>query len=150
MYEVYMVKMGDSMESIATSHDIDVDELRKINGLFSPNEVVVGSLLVVPVMGKRNYQYYTVKKGDSIYEIAKKYGIDYNLLLQLNGLDKDDYIYPNQSLMLPAEGIEFYLVKENETLQDILRKKKVSADDLIKNNDKIYLREGQLLKFQKN
>ena len=44
MYEVYMVKMGDSMESIATSHDIDVDELRKINGLFSPNEVVVGSL----------------------------------------------------------------------------------------------------------
>ena len=150
MYEVYMVKMGDSMESIATSHDIDVDELRKINGLFSPNEVVVGSLLVVPVMGKRNYQYYTVKKGDSLYEIAKKYGIDYNLLLQLNGLDKDDYIYPNQSLMLPAEGIEFYLVKENETLQDILRKKKVSADDLIKNNDKIYLREGQLLKFQKN
>lgn len=150
MYEVYMVKIGDSMESIATSHDIDVDELRKINGLFSPNEVVVGSLLVVPVMGKRNYQYYTVKKGDSIYEIAKKYGIDYNLLLQLNGLDKDDYIYPNQSLMLPAEGIEFYLVKENETLQDILRKKKVSADDLMKNNDKIYLREGQLLKFQKN
>lgn len=150
MYEVYMVKMGDSMESIATSHDIDVDELRKINGLFSQNEVVVGSLLVVPVMGKRNYQYYTVKKGDSIYEIAKKYGIDYNLLLQLNGLDKDDYIYPNQSLMLPAEGIEFYLVKENETLQDILRKKKVSADDLMKNNDKIYLREGQLLKFQKN
>ena len=150
MYEVYMVKMGDSMESIATSHDIDVDELRKINGLFSPNEVVVGSLLVVPVMGKRNYQYYTVKKGDSIYEIAKKYGIAYNLLLQLNGLDKDDYIYPNQSLMLPAEGIEFYLVKENETLQDILRKKKVSADDLMKNNDKIYLREGQLLKFQKN
>ena len=150
MYEVYMVKIGDSMESIATSHDIDVDELRKINGLFSPNEVVVGSLIVVPVMGKRNYQYYTVKKGDSIYEIAKKYGIDYNLLLQLNGLDKDDYIYPNQSLMLPAEGIEFYLVKENETLQDILRKKRVSADDLIKNNDKIYLREGQLLKFQKN
>lgn len=150
MYEVYMVKMGDSMESIATSHDISVDELKKINGLFSPNEVVVGSLLVVPVMGKRNYQYYTVKKGDSIYEIAKKYGIDYNLLLQLNGLDKDDYIYPNQSLMLPAEGIEFYLVKENETLQDILRKKKVSADDLMKNNDKIYLREGQLLQFQKN
>ena len=150
MYEVYMVKMGDSMESIATSHDIHVDELRKINGLFSPNEVVVGSLIVVPVMGKRNYQYYTVKKGDSIYEIAKKYGIDYNLLLQLNGLDKDDYIYPNQSLMLPAEGIEFYLVKENETLQDIVRKKKVSADDLMKNNDKIYLREGQLLKFQKN
>ena len=150
MYEVYMVKIGDSMESIDTSHDIDVDELRKINGWFSPNEVVVGSLIVVPVMGKRNYQYYTVKKGDSIYEIAKKYGIDYNLLLQLNGLDKDDYIYPNQSLMLPAEGIEFYLVKENETLQDILRKKRVSADDLIKNNDKIYLREGQLLKFQKN
>ena len=71
-------------------------------------------------------------------------------MLQLNGLDKDDYIYPNQSLMLPAEGIEFYLVKENETLQDILREKKVSADDLMKNNDKIYLREGQLLKFQKN
>ena len=105
--------------------------------------------MVVPVRSGRIYQYYTVKKGDNIYEIAKAKGIDYNLLLQLNGLEKDDYIYPNQSLMLPADNISLYLVKENETLNDILKKFNLSIEELMNWNEKIYLREGQIIGFSK-
>ena len=71
------------------------------------------------------------------------------MLLQLNGLEKDDYIYPNQSLMLPADDVSLYLVKENETLNDILKKFNVSIEELMNGNEKIYLREGQLLGFSK-
>lgn len=70
-------------------------------------------------------------------------------MLQLNGLEKDDYIYPNQSLMLPADDVSLYLVKENETLNDILKKFNVSIEELMNGNEKIYLREGQLLGFLK-
>lgn len=149
MYEVYTVKSGDTLSSISSYYGMNENELRRINGFSPIDEVVASSLIVVPVRGKRNYQYYTVKKGDSIYEIAKNKGIDYHLLLQLNGLEKDDYIYPNQSLMLPADDVSLYLVKENETLNDILKKFNVSIEELMKGNEKIYLREGQLLGFSK-
>lgn len=149
MYEVYTVEYGDTLTSIAKDCGISEMELRKINGFSSLYEVVSGSLIVIPIQERRSYQYYNVKKGDNIYDISKKYGIDYHLLLQLNGLDEGDYIYPNQSLMLPADDVEFYLVKENETLNDILKKYKVSVEDFMKENGKVYLREGQLLSFSK-
>ena len=149
MYEVYTVKSGDTLSSISNAYGMNEDELRRINGFSPTYEVTTGYLLVVPVRSGRNYQYYTVKKGDSIYEIAKAKGIDYNLLLQLNGLEKNDYIYPNQSLMLPADNVSLYLVKENETLNDILKKFNLSIEELMNWNEKIYLREGQIIGFLK-
>ena len=149
MYEVYTVRSEDTLSSISSNYGMNENELRRINGFSPIYEVTTGSLVVVPVRSGRIYQYYTVKKGDNIYEIAKAKGIDYNLLLQLNGLEKDDYIYPNQSLMLPADNVSLYLVKENETLNDILKKFNLSIEELMNWNEKIYLREGQLLGFLK-
>lgn len=149
MYEVYMVMAGDTLESIAKKYGTSSDEIRNLNGFVPGYEVSVGSFVVVPQQRKRNYQYYTVQKGDSIYEIAQKYGVDYDLLLQANGLEKDDYIYPNQSLLLPASGMQFYLVSENETIGELLKKLKISIEELLTENDKIYLKEGQLLVFPK-
>ena len=51
--------------------------------------------------------------------------------------------------MLPADDVSLYLVKENETLNDILKKFNVSIEELMNGNEKIYLREGQLLGFSK-
>lgn len=149
MYEVYTVRSEDTLSSISSNYGMNENELRRINGFSPIDEVTTGSLVVVPVRSGRIYQYYTVKKGDNIYEIAKAKGIDYNLLLQLNGLEKDDYIYPNQSLMLPADNISLYLVKENETLNDILKKFNLSIEELMNWNEKIYLREGQIIGFPK-
>lgn len=149
MYEVYTVRSEDTLSSISSNYGMNENELRGINGFSPTYEVTTGSLVVVPVRSGRIYQYYTVKKGDNIYEIAKAKGIDYNLLLQLNGLEKDDYIYPNQSLMLPADNISLYLVKENETLNDILKKFNLSIEELMNWNEKIYLREGQIIGFPK-
>lgn len=149
MYEVYCVEMGDTLSSIAKKYGISESELEKINGIHSDYRTVSGGLLVVPVRENKKYQYYTVKKGDTISKIASDYGVDYNLLLLLNGLDPDDYIYPNQSVMLPADGMEFYVVRENDTLNGILKKIPVTVEELLKDNDKIYLREGQLIGFSK-
>ena len=47
------------------------------------------------------FQYYKIESGDSLYKIAKKYNVNPNLLANLNGLDMDDYIYPNQVILIP-------------------------------------------------
>ena len=48
-------------------------------------------------MDNNNYfTYYTIEKGDNLYEIARKYNINPKLLAAINGIKDNEYIYPNQ------------------------------------------------------
>ena len=104
--------------------------------------------IVVPIHKVNHYQYYTVKKGDNLYEIAKNNGVDYTLLLQINGLDEGDYIYPNQTIMLPKKGINIYMTKNDDTLDYVIKKMGITLDELLKENENIYLRPEQILFFR--
>ena len=106
--------------------------------------------IVVPKRKDNNYFYYTVKKGDNLYNISKEYNVDYQMMLLLNGLDKDDYIYPNQTLMIPNENIELYITKKNDTIRDVLINIGENVDQLFEDNDNIYLREEQIIAFKRN
>lgn len=46
-------------------------------------------------------QIYVVKKGDSVYKIAKKYGLDWRELAGYNRLGNPDLIYPGERLFIP-------------------------------------------------
>lgn len=148
MYEIYMVKEGDTLESIADIYSTTVGILKQINGIFNELDIMPGIQIVVPVEKKQPYQYYTVKKGDNMYDIARDNNIDYFLLLQLNGLDEGDYIYPNQTIMLPKKEFNIYMTKNDDTLDYVLRKMGVTIDELLKENENVYLRPEQILIFR--
>lgn len=95
------------------------------------------------------FDYYTVKKGDSLYEIAKKNNIDVNDLLLINGLKKDDYIYPNQEILIPKNDYKIIITRENDTLNGISRKLNIPILDLIEQNANIYLIPEQLIVYRK-
>ena len=148
MYEIYTVKEGDTWESIANVYGTTIGILKQINGIISDYGINPGTQIVVPVEKKQPYQYYTVKKGDNMYDIAVENGIDYMLLLQLNGLDEGDYIYPNQTIMLPKKGLSIYMTKDDDTLDFVLDKLGITIDELRNENDNIYLRPEQILIFR--
>lgn len=148
MYEIYTMKEGDTLEQIADMYNTTVGILREINGIIGDYGLNTGTQIVVPVEKKQPYQYYTVKKGDNLYDIAKNYGIDYDLLLQLNGLDEGDYIYPNQTIMLPKKGLSIYMTKSDDTLDFVLSRIGIEIEELIRENENIYLRENQILVFR--
>ena len=102
---------------------------------------------MVPNNNNNPYRYYTVKKGDNLKEIASEYNIDYKLLLKLNGLESNDYIYPNQTIILPKEGVSLYLTKDNDTIKSVASDLGMSVIELINNNNNIYLRENQIIVF---
>ena len=91
------------------------------------------------------FEYYTIKKGDNLYQIAKKYNVNPSLLALLNGLNTSDYIYPNQVIMIPKNNYAYYITKEGDTLNLVANTFNVSASNLIKYNPTIYLTEGQLI-----
>ena len=147
MYEIYTLKLGDSIDKVLDMYNISIEDLTKINGIIDLNNLKEGMQLIVPVRENNPYFYYTVKKGDTIIGIANKYNVNNDLLAKINGLDDNDYIYPNQTLIIPKEGIELYLTNNNDTIKMLLEKFDVSLDELMKNNENIYLREDQILVF---
>ena len=76
----YTVKSGDSLWSIAKKNNVSVNELKEANGLTS-NALSIGQVLKIPKEVEEptiDTNTYIVKKGDSLYKIANKYGITVN------------------------------------------------------------------------
>ena len=91
------------------------------------------------------FNYYTIKKGDTIYQIARDYKVNPTLLSLLNGLNSTDYIYPDQSIMIPKKDFAYYITKEGDTLKTVADTFNTNVSNLLKYNDTIYLQEGQLI-----
>lgn len=141
MYKTYQVG-NETLSDIAKKFNTTVEDLEKINGISS---VVPGSYIIIPTNGNiSEYTTYIVKQGDNIYGIARMYGVDYETLLKLNGLNKDDYIYPNQEIIIPST--KTYVTNGTETINEILKKLQIEMNN-IKNIGDLYLLKDQIIKF---
>lgn len=83
-YIDYVVKSGDNLYSIAKKYNTTIDEIKKLNGLTS-GLLNIGMTLKIPIQ-IGNYINYTVKSGDNLYSIAKKYNTTVDEIKKLNGL----------------------------------------------------------------
>lgn len=93
---------------------------------------------------------YKINKGDSLYKIAKKYNINPQLLASFNGLNMDDYIYPNQDILIPKSGYSYYITAEGDTLDMVADAFQTSIDNLLKQNKTIYLLKDQITANKRN
>ena len=107
------------------------------------NESLINT--IVPSNNQNYYDYYTIQKGDSLYGISRVYNINPELLAALNGLEIEEYIYPNQQILVPKSGFSYYITKEGDTLDMAAQMFKISTQDLIDKNGVVYLSEGQVL-----
>lgn len=150
MYKIYQVEYGDDLDIIANKVGSTVQELIEINSL-NGRDIMAGELIIVPNRNNENDMFikYIVKSGDTLYMIAKNNGVNINLLAILNGLNKDDYIYPNQEIIIPKENVMIYITKKGDTIDTILNKFGTTLEDLRKSN-KIYLEEDQLIAYKRD
>lgn len=91
------------------------------------------------------FDYYKIKKGDNLYQIGKSFNVNPNLIAVLNGLELNDYIYPNETIMVPKDGYSYYITKMGDTLSIVANMFGTSVSNVLKNNDTLYLQEGQLI-----
>ncbi len=141
MYRIYRVQNGETLESIASKLGVSTDVLRQLNGNVN---VVDGTYLIVPQTSTM-FSKYIVKKGDNIYEIARKYNVDPKQLLLLNGLNNNDIIYPNREILVPNKDMNLYVTTDGDTLNKVVQKLGTTVNDLQNENSTIYLLPDQLL-----
>lgn len=146
MYKVYKIVAGDTLESIAKKFNTTIKQLQEIN---DKDYVTIGEMIVVPNNTKNDwFEVYTVKKGDNLYAIAQKYNMSLVDLLNINGLDKDKYIYPGQEIMVPKNNIKVIITKENETINSASKRLGLNTEELLYQNDNVYLLPEQLLVYK--
>jgi LysM repeat protein len=109
----------------------------------SPSNVV--SAASTPLMSMGSQLTYTVKTGDTISQIARKFQLSTNQLLQLNSLSAKALIVPGQKLKLvqnavvpaaqaKANAATVHVVKRGETVQSISKKYGISVTTVLSMN----------------
>lgn len=156
--DIYVVKKGDTLYSISKKLNISIDTLKALNKL-NTNEIYVGQQLILSNdKNTEEYDVYTVKKGDSLWSISKKYDISVKELIELNNLNNLT-LQINQKLKVPKTIIiepeendtEIYIVEKNDTLWSISRKFNISVNELkeLNNLTNNLLSIGQELKIKR-
>ena len=127
----YIVKKGDSLWSIAKENNMSVNELAKINGLSSSRILKIGQAINLDPKKAKQFSAdevsedssdgkYIVKKGDSLWNIACKYGIYVSTLQYLNDLKKTT-LRVGQKLEVSDENIRPFKVPFNTTVENLSR-----------------------------
>lgn len=111
----YVVRPGDNLFRIAIRHGVSYWYLAQINGLYNPNYIYAGMLLVVPCGNVpppypprppqrcAPPQTYVVKPKDNLFRIALNFGTTINAIRDANHL-WGRVLRPNMRLVIPCPG----------------------------------------------
>lgn len=95
----YTVQAGDSLWLIAQRYGTTVDAIKQVNGLTS-NVLQIGQVLQIPV-SQAPYVEYTVRAGDTLWELSRRYGTTVEAIMQANGLTSS-FLQIGQVLRIPV------------------------------------------------
>jgi membrane-bound lytic murein transglycosylase D len=110
----HIVSKGETLGSIASKYKCSVTDLREWNNLKSTTLQIGQKLRVYPpereqtatattAKGNGKYVYYTVKPGDNLWDIARRFdGVTVEQIKQLNNLSQNARIVPGQRLKISS------------------------------------------------
>ncbi|MFC1778137.1 LysM peptidoglycan-binding domain-containing protein [Pseudomonadota bacterium] len=103
----HKVRSGESLSVIARRYKVTVRELQKWNNISDPRKLRAGQTLTLfhspapaPVKARSGPIKHTVRRGDSLWSIAKRYKVKVNDLMRWNDLSQNSIIQPGQSIKI--------------------------------------------------
>ncbi len=181
----HKIRAGETLSEIALQYHSSVRHIKQVNQLAT-DRIRVGKHLLVPVASRNQADYvlsapqrqysltskprrgarrlgYTVKKGDSFWLIARRFGVDMHKLARWNGMAIKDPLKPGKNLTIwqkkggtprrhkadrRIQSIS-YTVKSGDSLSRIAERYQVSVKDINRWNTirGKYIQPGQKLKL---
>jgi membrane-bound lytic murein transglycosylase D len=137
----HVVKRGDTLSGIASMYRVALAELRNVNDNIAPNRLMVGHKLRIPGEGKPfagEQKMYRVRRGDTLYEIAKREGVTIANLRDWNDLGRssdlrigDELIVGGDKPTTPSGTKQVHKVQPGESAGIIAKKYNIKVDDLL-------------------
>lgn len=91
-----------------------MDAIARYNGISSPDDIKIGQKITIPTStvpaptpaltstpSPQSVTTYTVKVGDTLSEIAQKYGVDVDVIIRYNGISSPDELQVGQTIAIP-------------------------------------------------
>ncbi len=169
-YHRHQIKSGDTLGGLARKYNIQIDDIITLNNIKNPRALKIGQNLILPLQENftslpvdslaDNYQRsyrktYTVRSGDSLWKIAKRFGVTEKQLRVWNRLGWSNLLKPGQKLAVskpgstrvakkvgPAKKV-VYNVQPGDSLWKIGRRFDIELDMIRLWND---LSHGQMLR----
>ncbi|MDX1490072.1 MAG: LysM peptidoglycan-binding domain-containing protein [Pseudohongiellaceae bacterium] len=162
-WDRYLVRSGDTLSAIASRYNTTVSALRRANSIRGSRIIAGESLLIprsyrsdAPISAPKPTIYsasstaqerptrYTVRSGDSLWTISRRFDISTSDLASWNNIAQDSILRPGQELHLLAdpslasvaeEVAKVYEVRAGDTLGRIARELGVALEDLLRWNN---------------
>lgn len=142
----YVVGRGDTLYGIAKKYNTSVQRLRELNNL-NTDVLQLGDVLTVPTEGEESPKecvIYTVKKGDSLYSIARKYNSKVDQIKRYNNLTSNN-LSIGQRITIPCfesgedknntvKKVSYEVVK-GDSLYSIAKKFGTTVEQIKKDNN---------------
>jgi membrane-bound lytic murein transglycosylase D len=162
-YVVHRVRRGETLSTIARRYGTSVNAIMRSNNLRSRNRIQSGQRLKIPsrgstvavsrpiVTGDQTAAFtHRVRRGDSLWKLASRYGTTVDRIKRDNGL-RGDQLSVGQRLLINTgvpTGSRTYAVRRGDTVGKIARSHRVRLDQVLRANglssaSKIY--PGQVL-----
>ncbi|WP_019244058.1 MULTISPECIES: glycoside hydrolase family 18 protein [Bacillus] len=121
--QIHVVMQGQTIDSIAQAYSTTPKQIIDANEIKTPNELVVGQALVIPIIGS----YYWVQQGDSLWTISRKLGTTPQAIALANGISQHSQLTVGQRLKIPPikkRNAEFnaYVEPRGESVSSTLEK----------------------------
>jgi LysM repeat protein len=118
----YQVKKGDTLWKIARKHHLTLAEIRKLNKMRKKDTIRTGMVLAVGKAVQSKPKTYTVKKGDTLWLIAKKNKMSTKQLRKLNHMRRKDRIHTGTVLALSKDAIISHSAKTRSIIAKLKKK----------------------------
>ncbi len=157
----YTIKSGDTLFQLARRFNTTVEGIMAINPGIDPNNLQIGQVICIPKVTAPlppcpNGFYYTIKSGDTLYNLSQRFNIPLQEIINANpGIDPNR-LQIGQVICIPQpvpylppcpEGV-YYVVKAGDTLFSIGQKFNIPLQEIIKSNpgiDPNRLQIGQII-----
>ena len=121
-YTIHIVQRGDTLFDLSRLYNTTVAQLGSLNGLEAEASLLEGQSIIAPAVDETVVERYIVQSGDSLYSIARRYGVDLQVLQVLNRLADSRDLRADQAILVPIlAGATFaiHVIQIGDTLEDI-------------------------------
>ncbi len=156
--KVHVVQSGDTLFSIARKYHTPLKDLMSLNQIPPTGIIKPGQELKIPsksykataatpkktkkkTVAKKKIEpvYHTVKHGEFLWKIAKKYGVTIAEIRKLNKLKKGQYLRTGQKLLIkPGSTVETKVAKASKKSTPKVKKKQVAKTYTVRHGDSLW------------
>ena len=148
-YTVHRVRRGETLSTIARRYGSSVNSIVRANNLRSRNRIRAGQRLKIPTRGSTvaasstvarsgpaASRTYSVRRGDSLWKLASRFGTTVDRIKRDNGL-RNDRLHVGQRLRINTgipSGSKTYAVRRGDTVGKIAKAHRVSLNSMLRAN----------------